>query len=309
MNISDIPSTIERIWNFLIPPLVELTILIGATIFIAGYPSVVNAAKASLPTLAALNDPALIKVLDTYGITQIAPLILLFLLLFVAHAIHKLAYIIGGIVPIHISWNWYAALARIISPSQIAEIWQYYPNVPGVPDLDRIIDEKVESASLEGGKSVFRNAIAHMMRFSKIHSYLSFMKFLLVWGVALSILLLANGFGLGFVLTRLSVFIIVLVVSFILHVKKLQSIIEFYGSAKVTAFITWLHGSVEPRTNPDKEKRRDFEKQAEQSLQVVSTQPTGEFFFVMKSLRAQRKATESHKVQREREPLTKRDAA
>ena len=294
MTITDIPSSVERIWNFLVPPLVELTILIAVTIFLAGYAPVHSAFQnVAVAAKNVFGDPDLIRILDAYGVTKLAPFVLLFLLFFLAHTVHKVAYLIGGRVPVHVTWNWYAALVQNTSSYYIAEIWQYYPRVSSVPDLDRLIDEKVQGAALEGKDSAFRNALSHRNTFSKIHSYLAFVKFLLVWCVGISILRVATSDTFMSVIPRLVFLIALLSVIFFLLVRKLVAVMEFYGSAKISAFVTWLHGSAEPLAVPDSTQRRDFEKNAEEELKRVRQQSSYRYFIFSKSLSAQRKRRET----------------
>jgi hypothetical protein len=290
MTITDIPSSVERIWNFLVPPLVELTILIAVTIFLAGYAPVRSTfVSFALAAKNVFGDPELIRILDAYGVTKLAPFVLLFLLFFVAHTVHKVAYLVGGRVPIHVSWNWYVAFIRNTSSYQIADIWQHYPRVSNVADLDRLIDEKVQGAALDGKDSVFRNALVHRTAFYKIHSYLAFVKFLLVWGLGLSILRIATSNSIKSIAPRLVFFVALLSLVFALIVRKLVAVMEFYGSAKIIAFRTWLHGSAEPVAIPDASRYREFEKNADEQLKSVREHSACRYFIFMKSLSAQRK--------------------
>lgn len=294
MTVTDIPSSVERIWNFLVPPLVELTILIAATIFLSGY---IPVRTAFLHSAAAakdvFGDPELIRILEAYGVTKLAPFILLFLLFFAAHTVHKLAYLIGGRVPIHVSWDWYAAYMRNMSSYEIAEIWQHYPGISNAADLDRVIDEKVEAARLQDKNSVFRSAIAQRAAFSKIHSYLAFLKFLLVWGLALCFLRIVTEGAIKVILPRLLLYTGVLLLIFVLIVRKLVAVMEFYGSAKITAFKTWLHGAAEPLATPEPDRRGDFQSRAEEQVKFTRhKRSVTHYFFFMKSLSAQRRRRE-----------------
>ncbi|MBW1939050.1 MAG: hypothetical protein JRI67_09885 [Deltaproteobacteria bacterium] len=266
MKIEEIPTTIERIWDFIVPSILEIIASFIILMIIVGSAPLFSLSNLLTPYLNTLKDPAVINLLSAYGIIKLTPILLLLGLLIFAYAFHKFSHAIGGSLPITLAWNHYAMMARRVSSSLVADVWQYYPNIASVSDLHRIIDDRLERAKFENDP-LFATAIFFEKRFNKLHEHLDFLHFLIfqaavtiVLGIVLTSLSWKSLFiyGLGVILSLLVIYAFLVWQQF----KYLWQL-EFW---RVFNTRTSLQAQMQKPVQPDALKRSNLQKQCEEGF-------------------------------------------
>ncbi len=263
MKIEEMPSTIERMWDFLVYPIFEVVSSVVILMFIVGSAPLNFLAIFLTPHLQMLKDPAVINILSTYGMIKLTPIIMLFGFIIFVYAFHKISHLIGDLLPITLVWDHHAMMARCVSSSLVADVWQYYPTIANVPDLHRIIDDRFERAKLENDP-LFATAMYIEKRFNKLHEYINFLQFLIIQAAATIVL--------GMVWTSVSwktilisglVVILSLLVIYALLVWqqfKYLGQLEFWRLFNIR---TYLQAQTQKPAQPDCHKRFDLQKQCE----------------------------------------------
>ena len=261
MKIEEMPSTIERMWDFLVYPIFEVISSVLILMFIVGSAPLNSLAMLLTPHLNTLKDPAVINILSTYGMIKLTPIILLFGFIIFVYAFHKISHLIGDLLPITLAWNHHALMARRVSSSLVADVWQYYPTITNVPDLHRIIDDRFERAKLESDP-LFATTIFIEKRFNKLHEHINFLQFLIIQAAAT--------IALGMIWTSVSwetilinglVVILSLLVIYALLVWqqfKYLGQLEFWLVFNIR---TYLQAQTQKPAQPDYQKRYDLQKQ------------------------------------------------
>ncbi len=263
MKIDEMPSTIERMWDFIVPSILEVFSSILILMIIVGNVPLHSLSIFLIPYLNTLKDPEVINLLSAYGIIKLTPIILIFVLLLFAYAFHKIAHVIGGLLPITLAWNHHAMMARRVSPYLVADVWQYYPNITNVPDLHRIIDDRLERAKLENDP-LFATAIFFEKRFNKLHEHLDFLQFLIIQAAVTIVIgvvwasfnrraVLTN--GIGIILSLLVIYALLVWQQF-----KYLGQLEFW---RIFNIRTSLQAQTQRPVQPDDQKRSCLRKECE----------------------------------------------
>ncbi|MFH1373990.1 MAG: hypothetical protein ABII79_09365 [bacterium] len=263
VKISELPSTIERAWNFVAPLFVEAFTAILIVILIAGNAPLHALSAIRSPYLDMLKDPEVIKLLSIYGIITLMPIILLFILLTVIYAFDKVAHLIGDLFSI-IAWDHNVMMARNVSPYLVADVWKYYPNINNVPDLNRLIDERLGRAKLENDP-LFATAIFYEELFSKLHGYLRFLQFLIIEAAIIPFIPFAGAASKTPDWTMLFpnsfLVIISLLIIYALVVRQQAYYLKQLVFFKVSAMRTSLQVQMQRTAQPEEERRLGLRQQ------------------------------------------------
>lgn len=269
MKINELPSTVERAWDFIVPSIVEALIAILIVILIAGNAPLHSLSAILRPYLDILKDPEVIKLLSAYGIIKLMPIILLFILLLVTYTFDKVAHLIGGLLPITLSWDNHAIMARKVSASLVADVWKHYPDIDNVPDLHRLIDERFQRANIENDP-LFATAIFYQERIGKLSGRLNFVQFLVIlsaiipvaWAVSITsgwTALIPKTFGV----------IILLLIIYALLVRQQLKYCGQFEFSKVFSMRTSLQAQMQRPAQPDEEKKRGLQKKCADDFEIA----------------------------------------
>ncbi len=255
MKINELPSTIERMWDFVIPSIMEALIAVLIVLFILGNSPLHAFLLFLAPYVSTLKNPEVIKLLSAYGIIKLLPFVLLFILFLIAYAFDKIAHLIGGLLPITLAWNHYGMMARNVSAFLVADIWKYYPNIDNIPDLHRLIDERLARAKVEKDP-LFATAIFLEKRFNKLHEHLNFLQFLTIQAVIIPFVgafwLKADWQLLMYKSLGVTISILLIYALLVRQQFKYSGELEFY---RVFNMRTSLQVQMEKPVRPDEQKK------------------------------------------------------
>lgn len=259
----DIQSYVEKTWKFIIPSLIEALVVIVITAYVFGTASFSKGSKAVISRFTILTDPETIKILETYGITKIMPIAVLFVIVLLAYALRRISHSIGGLLPGHLVPNSTSALLTYVDPYALAEVTQFFPSfivdenfnkAQYINNLNNIIEEKVNRAEIEGKASPYSWAVHSRKAFNQQNSMLTFLKFLLIWVLFLAVAKLTVDANLWPTLGRVSLLLLVSLIGIGVLLKRKAHYFKQYNIAKIYALRTELEAQFIAVSAPDRSK-------------------------------------------------------
>jgi hypothetical protein len=147
MKLSDIQEAVVQLWNLILPPVINLTVLTLTTYFVT--PALFLSITSHIPLIdpAILNDPTLQKLLDFYGINKLAPFLLIFLLIFALYVLQILVSSLASILPGALTVVPARLTFQIAGSERLTRIWSMYPDVDDLSILMKILGKRLNALS------------------------------------------------------------------------------------------------------------------------------------------------------------------
>lgn len=132
---NEITAAAADLWNFLVYPVVLLVIVVGVVMLVSLPEPGWHRSLASTPVLMEWKDEENHKLLETYGITKVAPLALLFTFVFLLYATRAVVHTAGDFLPGEITYDPANVLLRSGNPGDVATFWVARPGISTARDL------------------------------------------------------------------------------------------------------------------------------------------------------------------------------
>src|SRR5262245_20417409 len=123
MTFSELREGVRQAWEFVLPPISNLFVLLALTYYVA--PALLPRVLGALPLLdiANLIDPQLRKALEDYGIVQFIPVFAAVGVIFVLYLVQAFVLWLGYVLPGSIVVFEESRLMQVASPSKFADFW------------------------------------------------------------------------------------------------------------------------------------------------------------------------------------------
>jgi hypothetical protein len=223
MKFSDIREGIQQAWQFLLPPFLNLFVLGSLTYYIAPQIFITLFTKAATLNFSFLRDESFQKFLEFYGVSKLAPLFFLIGFVFVLYVVNSLVSNLGHLLPGYIVDFNEGRLMHVLllQPSKFAELWARFPDVPDANRLIVILRQRLVGAD----PRLAANIEYWQKRFAKYYRLSNALKFYLMWGLLLIVLLLFMKQPISVPLLRLTfTSILILIILVVLSIKQIYAI-------------------------------------------------------------------------------------
>ena len=142
-----LPSIFNELWEFMLIPLLELLILVSLAYFVSDKTSLKAWRQLIFTNIPAKYRLLKIKYLSPLGITAVASLSGIVVIITLIVALNRINHIIGNLIPGNATISIEAALVNYGNQETLAKIWQTQPNIQNVSDLNQYIENRIEKES------------------------------------------------------------------------------------------------------------------------------------------------------------------
>src|SRR5262249_1533638 len=126
MKPDDIYASIQKTWEFLVPAISEVFVLLVVTAIILG-PNAVHEQFAHFPASSSLlPSDHLREVFSFYGISTLLPLIAVFMFVLFASAVSRIAHAIGSLLPGEMVFNSTVMLEKFADHADLVNLLAAY---------------------------------------------------------------------------------------------------------------------------------------------------------------------------------------
>ena len=263
----DIQSAVEKTWKDIIPSLVETALLVSIAIFILGFRLIgewlveLNSIKLTL------TDPELVKFLETYGVTKLMPVLLLFAIVMISYVLSQVSHSIGLLIPGALVPDTTLALLKHVRIHVLMEVFQYYPSFRGshvfnsINFINDMVDEKVSRADLEGKPSLFSHAVGFNRLYWKQRNRFDFIKFAMLWTITICVVSSIYWHSIGTMIIRGLLILLVLSIAAVIVLRKSMRYLKRYDQSKIDALRSILESQYITTSAPDDDESKLAELQ------------------------------------------------
>lgn len=209
----EFPQIFNEFWNFLIPAIIELSILIVLTFLLADNVMV----KGKILRLLAIRHRIYSNfgrvVFKLLGVKSVLSITIVVIVCISLVTLDRIIHSIGNRVPGSLSFYNEEALIRFSDTKHLAEIWNLYPQIDDLRSLSIMIESKLHSEW--NNYSALTGQVKYLEeRHERILSNREFLKFLIIY-LALAPFILRK-LGVGGKHTRVRIIFSYLVLSFLI---------------------------------------------------------------------------------------------
>jgi len=175
-----LPTIFNDFWNFIIPSIIELIILIGLLYYFSDKKSFKFKLLRFIIKIRGNYLIFIEKILKPFGIKSLVSITCITIVLISIVSLHRITHTIGRNIPGNLDYYTDYALLAFSSHRQLAEIWSLYPEIEDLHSLTMIIDKV-----LYENWNDFSELTTHISSIEKEQSSIlvnrEFLKFLLVF--------------------------------------------------------------------------------------------------------------------------------
>jgi hypothetical protein len=188
MDPGEISKALESFWTSIVPALIESGALATVAIWLFGGARLTSLTRRVTEHFKRVHDPELDRVLESYGLKKLVPIILLAGGLIGADAMHRVSHSVGNFLPGSLTYTQPDVLASSVPPEELAAVWIYYPEVHDLYTLNIVIDASADKADSE--PFFAKNVRWAKEKYFSLSSRVDFIKFTLLvtavlWSTAL----------------------------------------------------------------------------------------------------------------------------
>lgn len=280
----DIKDSIERTWTYIVPSMFETSILVFVTLFILGTSGIRNWLETNVTKTSVLMNPEVIKFLETYGITKIMPLAVVFILLMFCFSISRISHSVGNLIPVGYVHNAGITLLESKNRWVLTTVLQYYPSFTDANDLNfimslsTVLDEKVDRAEIEGKSSFYSSAVGARKVYRKQSRRFAFLKFMFLWLIVVLIAAFIYGNPIRVAFWRIGLISLALLIAAYVLLKNQSKYSAIYLMSKIYALKAELESQYTMTRAPDLSKRGEIVQSIDKMLEKHSESLRGSSF-------------------------------
>jgi hypothetical protein len=239
VKFSDLQESIQQVWQFILPPFINLFVLISLTYYIAPELLFYALTKAPLINFGFLTDESFQRFLEFYGVSKLTPLFFLIGLVFTLYLVQGFVLNIGHILPGQLSNSNEDLLLHAAGREKLAAWWAKFPEIESHWALIRILENKLNTQPPERLSNIHFWQ-AQSARYFRLFNTL---KVYLLWTLFLPVLLLMVKQPIaGAIFKALLIMVLILIVQAFVFVKQVYAL-EQTGFAKVSSIDALLFES------------------------------------------------------------------
>lgn len=187
-----LPTIFNDFWNFIIPPIIELIILIGILYYFSNKKSLKNRLLIFIEKIRR-NHPIFIeKILNPLGIKSLVSITCIIIVIVSIVSFHRITHTIGRNIPGNLSYSTDYALLAFSSHRDLAEIWRLYPEIEPKIEKLHFITMTIDKVLYENWND-FSELTTRFSSIDKKHGRIllnrEFLKFLLVYLIFVPLIL------------------------------------------------------------------------------------------------------------------------
>ncbi len=174
-TLGDLRQTIHGIWEFVVPPFINLSIIVGILLFTSNKLELLDP-DIVLPGSEVFTNSEIISLLKSFKLESAVPILSLLLVLFLLNFTNRVIKTIGAFVPIDFTYN---QTYLYIQNSGFFEFWLLYPEIEDpnqlISRIESRMDEERNKESTNG-----KTILALDSEFERNYEKITFIKFLIV---------------------------------------------------------------------------------------------------------------------------------
>lgn len=185
MKFSDIRESIAQIWEFFLPPLLNISIMLGIFLFL--YPDFLSRifSQNIVATNLIVVDSQIKDTLEFYGINSLIPLVVIFMTIFLIYIFQALISLIGNLIPGRLVYIEPKKLINIDSDyRRLSRLWSQYPDAETFSQFINIFYQKIRDCA----ENLKHNLTYWEKEFGKQYGYFNNLKVYELWAVIVIIL-------------------------------------------------------------------------------------------------------------------------
>jgi len=174
-DFSKIGDIIKQIWDFLIPPIINIGIILIVIVFLTKNNRLLSGDNL-YNNLIVIKNSRIQDILVAYKISDLIPIISIILLTFLLNLVNKLIYAIGALLPVNVIVH---ATILYINTYKFWAIWDFFPDNYDAEKLRQIIEASTSPDNLKDQET--RQILINLsIKRSKIWNKIEYVKFLIL---------------------------------------------------------------------------------------------------------------------------------
>jgi len=186
MNITDIQTTVESFIDSIFPSISEILLLLLILVILLGTRRFIAFIRLITRRLSHIDMSPIKKLEEILEVKKFRPFIVIFVFLLFARSVHIFAYQVGNLVPGNLGYSQPSLLLSSVTTTEIVRVWSLYPKSEDILSLDAALEIEVQKAKLAKIPYVESSYISHEQRYSTLVGRVAYMKFLIIYIVAIS---------------------------------------------------------------------------------------------------------------------------
>lgn len=155
----EITKVVADLWNFLVYPVILLAVILGVILLIALPEPGWYRRLASTPLAMEWKDEENHKLLETYGITKVAPLAVLFVVVFLLYATRAVVQTTGDLLPGRVTYDPAHVMLHAGDPSTFAAFWATRPGIATPRELGDHLADLADRVRVQDSTSIGANSL------------------------------------------------------------------------------------------------------------------------------------------------------
>jgi hypothetical protein len=258
--VGDVTKAINDAWEFFLPATIRAFVAVAIIALLGGMAPLRAALHSLASALASVDVRGLAELLDKYKLTPLVPVVTLFVLATLAYSFNRIVFVVAGLIPIGLS---HSQTTLLLAKCSGASVWYRMSYIATPGELAQAIDLELAKARVVGEQVLLENLdywtkrqIDHLQQFG-------FAKFLALWSVAWTLILVHTAGVPPGMFTRLLLLLLLNLGWASIALLRALYAIEQTAHAKISAMVLLFTVLNRPCTSIGDEKKTFIDRQVD----------------------------------------------